>query len=135
MVKQKRQSNIELLRILLMLGVVILHYNGVGGALYSAHGINYFVVIIFESLFICAVDLFMLISGYFSCKSVKTVLQKPVRLVMQVTLFSVVFYIISNAISGSFSLRSFIGTLIPTNYFVTLYIVVYLISPYLNLLY
>ena len=29
--KQERQSNIELLRILLMLGVIILHYNGMGG--------------------------------------------------------------------------------------------------------
>lgn len=33
MVKQERQSNIELLRILAMLGVIILHYNNesIGG--------------------------------------------------------------------------------------------------------
>ena len=67
MIKKERQSNIELLRIFLMLGVIILHYNGVG-ALYSAHGINYLIVIGLESLCICAVDLFMLISGYFSAR-------------------------------------------------------------------
>lgn len=132
--KQERQSNIELLRILLMLGVIVLHYNGVGG-LQNARGINYFVLMVFESLFICAVDLFMLISGYFSCRSSKIVVQKPVRLILQVIIISAAFYIVTSVFKKSFSIKSFAGSLVPANYFVILYVTVYFLSPYLNIIY
>lgn len=40
--KAKRQSNIELLRIMTMCGVIVLHYNNatIGGGLAYAQGIN-----------------------------------------------------------------------------------------------
>ena len=72
MEKNKRYSNIELLRLLIMLGIIVLHYynKSIGGRLkyVSYNSINYFILILIESLCICAVDLFMLISGYFYCK-------------------------------------------------------------------
>lgn len=77
----------------------------------------------------------MMVSGFFSCKSTKTVAQKPTKLVLQVMLISAAFYIASSVLNESFSVKSFIRSLIPSNYFVILYVVVYLISPYLNILY
>lgn len=135
MAKTERQSNIELLRVIAILGVVILHYNGIGGALDSTSGINHIICLTFESLFICSVDLFMLISGYFSCNSKKTIAQKPIKLLLQVIVFSGAWYLISCIKDGSFSISLFLRSLVPANYFVILYVVVYLLSPYLNKIY
>ena len=77
----------------------------------------------------------MLISGYFSCKSRKTVLQKPVDLLIQVILFSSAWAILTGVLKGSLTAKGLLGSLVPANYFVILYITVYLLSPYLNLMY
>lgn len=64
-----RNSNIELLRILTAMGIMILHYNnttmGRGLTLAENYSINQMLLILLESLFICGVNLFVLISGYF----------------------------------------------------------------------
>lgn len=139
MEKNKRQSNIELLRILSILGVVILHYNNktIGGGLQyvTDNSVNYYILMILESLCICAVDLFMLISGFFSCKGKRTTLNKPFALIAQVVIFSFAWNLFSGAVKGTLTIKSIIASLVPANYFVILYITVYLLSPYLNLLY
>lgn len=137
--KNERQSNIELLRILSMLGVIILHYNNktIGGGLQyvTANSANYYFLMVFESLCICSVDLFMLISGFFSCTCKRTTLQKPVVLLIQVIIFSFVWNLFSNVVKGTLTIKGLVSSLVPANYFVILYITVYLLSPYLNLLY
>lgn len=139
MPKGERESNIELLRILSMLGVIILHYNNqtIGGGLrFVDHSsINYYGLMLLESMLICAVNLFMLISGYFSCKSNRTTLQKPLELILQVMVFSFVWNWSTGVINASLSFKGLMFSLVPANYFAILYIVVYLLSPYLNLLY
>lgn len=77
----------------------------------------------------------MIISGYFSCRSTRTTLQKPVKLLVQVMSFSLVWNLLANGIKGTWTIKGVIGSLIPANYFVILYIATYLLSPYLNLLY
>ena len=73
--KTARQSNIELLRILAIMGVIILHYNNpvIGGGIkfVEKNSMNYYVLYLLESLFACGVNLFMLISGYFMFESSK----------------------------------------------------------------
>ncbi|MBR2924259.1 MAG: hypothetical protein IKC28_04430 [Clostridia bacterium] len=66
---KERQSNFELLKIISMLGVIVLHYNHptIGGAFqyvsfYSTKGM---VLYFLECAFVSAVNVFMLISGYF----------------------------------------------------------------------
>ena len=66
--RRDRESNIELLRILAMFGVIILHYNNpsIGGLSFVKYGsLNYWFLNIAESIFVCAVNLFMIISAYF----------------------------------------------------------------------
>lgn len=139
MEKNKRQSNIELLRILSILGVIILHYNNktIGGGLQyvTTNSINYYILMLLESLCICAVDLFMLISGFFSCKGKRTTLNKPFALIAQVIIFSFAWNLFFGTVKGTLTIKSIIASLVPANYFVILYITVYLLSPYLNLLY
>ena len=136
-VKKERQSNIELLRILLIIGVIILHYNNKtmgGGFEYVKYGsINFYILYILESVFICAVNLFMLISGYFMINSMKRSLWKPIELFVQVIIFSLGLYVLKIIVNADdFSVKSLVGRFIPSNYFVVLYCTVYIISPYIN---
>ena len=132
-----RDSAIELLRVLAMCGVVVLHYNNIeiGGGLKWAEGANRWVLIGLESVFICAVDLYILISGYFLSASDRRRAIKPIEMVVQVVLFGLAVGLLRAALQGNWSLMSILGPAIPNNYFVTLYVVVYLLSPYLNLLF
>ena len=61
----KRNANIELLRILSMFMVLVLHALGWSGALEHLSGAQYWVYWFIEALAIIAVNVFMLISGYF----------------------------------------------------------------------
>lgn len=137
--RRYRESNIELLRILAMLGVIILHYNNpsIGGGLsFVKYGsLNYWFLNVVESIFICAVNLFMIISAYFMASSNKRDLWKPIQLLAQVIIFSVSKYALISMIKCNLSIRGLIGALIPANYFVILYIVVFIISPYINLIF
>ncbi len=126
-----RNSSIELLRILAMCGVVLLHYNNatLGGGLTYAVGANRAVLMLLESLFICAVDLYVLISGYFLCTTTSRKFFRPFELMLQVCLFGALKYAL---FCTQHTVRGFFEAMIPNNYFVTLYAVLYLISPYLN---
>ena len=129
----KRQSNIELLRIVAMLGVIVLHFNN-GLALrdISDTSINKYVIFFFESISICAVDLFLLISGYFAVTSKIRSIIRVLELLFQVMAF-VQFKYFARIVFGyeSFSMKSFVINFIPSNYFVTLYVSVYLLSLFL----
>lgn len=138
-VKKIRESNIELLRIISMIGVIILHYNNehIGGAFkyVISDSINSYILYFIESLFICAVNLFILISGYFMINNKKRNLIKPLELILQIIIFSVGNYLLQVALGNStFSLETLFLSMIPNNYFVILYIVLYFISPFLNIL-
>ena len=137
--KIQRKTNIELLRMLSMFGVIMLHYNNeqLGGGLLFVEdsSVNYYILILLESIYICAVDLFMLISGFFSCHSRQTSFQKPVRLLLQTMLFSFGYTLLIGIVKSDLLITNLIDSLIPANFFVILYITVYLLSPYLNLLY
>lgn len=129
---KERSSNIELLRIVLMLGIIILHYNG-KAMLYSS-GINKIVIYFLESIFVCAVDLFILITGYFMFKTDKRTFDKPIRLLVQVVSFKIVIYGLRVLIGKvDFSIKHIVGSIIPANYFVILYIALYFVSPYINI--
>lgn len=129
--REQRNSSIELLRILAMCGVVLLHYNNasMGGGLKYAVGTNRVVLMLLESLFICAVDLYVLISGYFLCTTTSRKFFRPLELMLQVCLFGALKYAL---FSAEHTVEGLLEAMTPNNYFVTLYVVLYLISPYLN---
>lgn len=137
--KNTRNSSIELLRIFTMIGVIILHYNNesMGGALkYASKGdANYYLLVFFECLCICAVNIFILITGYFLCNNYKRSFIKPIQLILEVILINEALYIFSAILNeGSLSIKSLFYNLLPHNWFVFLYCVVYLISPYMNII-
>ena len=80
--KNERNSNLELLRIISIIMIIILHYFNFGGFIKTLKGgeVNYYIVHILESACIIAVNIFVLISAYFlSVKSVPKI-SKVIRL-------------------------------------------------------
>lgn len=138
--KVQRQSNIELLRVLAIMGVIVLHYGNpfMGGGLtyVKDSSINSYILCLLISLFACSVNLFMIISGYFMCNSKGVNLWKPLKLIIQVIIFRVGLYLLSLLINGGgISVKTLLGKFIPVNYFVILYCTVYLLSPFINVLF
>lgn len=139
MSEKKRAGNIELLRMLMGMAVVILHYNfnpAGGGAIENAGGVNYYVLMFLESVSIVAVNVFMIISGYFSSGRTTVNLAKPIRLLAQLMIFNGMIYAIKTLLlaQAGFSLVGLVMAMAPANYYVILYLVVLVLSPYLNVM-
>ena len=94
-VKTKRLNNVELLRILSILIVLMLHYLSFGGFLskYTKLRFDSIVVWFFESLSFIAINYYVLISGYFLIKS-NFKLEKLFQLCLKVLFYSIFIYVI-----------------------------------------
>lgn len=137
--KNTRNTNIELLRVISMIMIVTLHYMKQGGVLDTlkfGDG-NYPITWLIESFCYVSVNCYVLISGYFLCKSTFR-LKKALDIVLEVVFYSVGIYLLFCAIGvESFSVISLItGYLFPIihgeYWFATVYVVLYLLSPFLN---
>ncbi len=134
--RKNRESNIELLRIVAAFGVVVLHYNNGnlgGGFKYVADGsVNQFIMLLLETFFICAVNLFVMISGYFLRSSQKRDLLKPLSVLTQTVCVGLLVYFAGLTARGlGFELDTFLS-LFTVYWFVFVYVALYIISPYLN---
>jgi len=139
----ERKTNFDILRIFAMLSIVTLHYLGVGGAYYNIDDFNLAKITFnfvsasaIEALAIVGVNCFVLISGYFLCES-KFKWRKIINLVGQTLFYAVAFFIIFAFIDGvtlGSALKSFLPSLMSTYWFVTVYLGLYLLSPFLNIL-
>jgi len=69
------------------------------------------------------------------CTNNKRTLLKPLQLVVQVVAFKEAYYLLKVLLGiSTFSIKQFAGNLIPVNYFVILYIALYFLSPFLNMM-
>lgn len=125
-----RLSNIEALRLLSMLMVLNLHsFKGYT----HGEGVLNFLDFFRESTSICAVDVFILISGYFGIKWKK---QSFFNLIFQIVFYSIGVYSIAVLLGIiPFEMGTFLKCF--SSYFfawgvVTSYLVLYVISPILN---
>lgn len=93
----KRKSGIELLRILLIVFVILGHYVNpkVGAGLTFAKNniINHNYLLIIYCISICAVNIFVIISGYFLSMSQKRSVRKIIDLILQVIVVRELVYI------------------------------------------
>lgn len=140
-----RQSNFELLRIIIIF-LIILHHSIVHG-LFISHNANvlenmteHFWLSEFASFGKIAVYIFIMISGYFLVNSkydVKKHWKKLLNLLLQIYFYSIGFYILGNLLNINVKV-DFKMILFPIgNYmwwFATVYVFLYLIYPYLNIM-
>lgn len=131
----QRESNFELLRIMAAMGIIVLHFNfnpAGGGAVDLSSGLNFYLLMILEIFFACSVNIFILLSGYFSVNSEKTRTGKLLTLLLQTILFRFVISVIGCFIHNDWNIRPIIGSLLPANYYVILYIVLMFLAPFIN---
>lgn len=139
-----RQANLELLRCVAMMMVIVLHYLGKGNLLtslsekwlYPAESIAW----LLESFCIVAVNVYMFISGYFLCTSSF----KPSRLLqlwLQVWMYSVAVGLLG-ALTGvmeetAFDTHFLLTLIFPVAmnhyWFMTAYIFLYILLPFLGM--
>lgn len=136
-----RNSNIELLRIIAMVMIVMYHqslYGDFGKLSYYNQG-----WILFTSMGgKIGVDIFVIITGYYSITKIKFSYKKILMLILKMTLWSILIqyiYMRSNNVNilKSEGIKSLILAVIPFFsdkwWFMTVYILLLLISPYLNI--
>lgn len=139
-----RQANLELLRCVAMMMVIVLHYLGKGNLLVSLEEPRLypaeFIAWLLESFCIVAVNVYMFISGYFLCTSCF----KPSRLFklwLQVCMYSLVFGLIG-AFTGiieeiAVDTHFFLTLIFPVSmghyWFMTAYIILYMLLPLLGM--
>lgn len=138
-----RDSSIELLRIVTMLVIVAHNYVVNSGIISEITSEN---VLQFNSLFCLVfgwggktgINCFVLITGYFMCKS-DISLKKFLKLLFEIEFYNIVIYLIF-LLSGyaPFSVKELIKTVIPIYWlgtgFTASYLVFFLFIPFLNLL-
>lgn len=136
----KRDSNIELFRIIMMWLIVAHHYvvnSGMLDAIWEPPYTwqNYFLYV-FGMWGKIGINCFVLITGYFMCKSDITI-RKFLKLFLEVLFYNVVIYAIF-AISGyePFTFAGMGKAINPigsiSNGFVSCFLIYYLLIPYLN---
>ena len=133
--KSERNSALELLRIIAVFIIMGNHYSLHGGFEFS-HATITLNRLWQEFIYVGGHrgnDLFVLISGYFLVSSQKIKFGKLLNIIVPIAFYGVLIFVLRGA-SGSegFSLRLLADTV---NYwwFVRMYIVTYLIHPYLNM--
>lgn len=131
--QKARDTNIELLRIISMLGVVILHIvnSSMGGGLLLATKTESVLAMnLLEACFVCAVNVYVLISGYYLSINNRRNIVKALELFALVIALQLFGYLLGD---NNCSVLGVLNCLIPSNWFVMLYVGLYFISPFLNI--
>lgn len=138
MKKEKRNSNFELLRIIAMIMIVSLHTLGHGGGLTNTtvNSMNFVFNHILESLSIVAVNVFILISGYFGIRSYSCIKNKIIILYKQMIFYSISIGLLFIIFNKSLSIANIVQMLFPIStqlwWFMSLNIILLILSPYIN---
>ena len=131
--EKERFSNIELLRVLAAFGVKLINYHDECVALHGLPETNMNILLFMKSIGICSVNIFLLISGFFLIDSEKRKFGKIVSLLFQVSVFNLLFMIGRHFLDNeAITMKNIISQIIPVNYFIILYVALYLISPFIN---
>lgn len=142
MQKKERMANLEVLRCVAMMMVVVLHYLGKGGLLpdltasLSARDTAAWLL---EAFCIVAVNVYMMISGYFLCES-SFKFSRLLQLWLQVWIYSVVIGVLAAAtgiiLAEEISTHYYLTLLFPVTmghyWFLTAYVFLYVLLPLLG---
>lgn len=136
-----RKSNLELLRILAMFGIIMYHgyyYSQISSSISNiAISLNE-VIIQFLSVFGHVGNaVFALLSGYFLISNNKVKFNKLLKIILQVLFYSIIFLIIFKVwnlaiISKSEILKSLFPITFENYWYATFYVLLYVASPILN---
>lgn len=140
--RQKRNPNMELLRIVAILMVTMLHALGKGnllGSLVQGATANTVAAWLLESLSISAVNIFMLVSGYFLIKA-EFKLARLIELIAQIVFYTAGSFIVLRLLGivpdAEMDMYWFLNYFLPVHmdvfWFMTAYLVIYALTPALT---
>lgn len=135
--KKNRLSNMELLRIILMIMIIIIHYGNpaMNKPLTQTEGINYYLIHILRSITAVAVNTFIVITGYFLINKNEVKISKVIQLFWITLFYAVVIFTVAlitgNETINFETIKTFLRTILD-RWFVTIYIILYLLAPYIN---
>lgn len=135
----KRSSNIELLRIVAMLMIVLHHYcvnSGLTEVMVWNDITPNMVLVQFMSIGgKVGVNIFFLISGYFMINKVPK-LKKVVKLLFEILFYNIIVFLFLHLLGVEYTksdlLNCFVPILFSTNTFIATYLFVYVLSPMIN---
>ena len=141
---KQRDSSIELLRIITMLLIVAHHYvfnSGVMDVIMSSDSLkfNHIFLLLFGYGGKIGINCFVLITGYFMCKSNIT-LKKFLKLFLEIEFYTVLIYLIFVIFGyGDLTIKGIVKSLFPfsplnSNNFTGCYMLFFLFIPFLNIL-
>lgn len=135
-----RESNFELMRIISMFLIVLFHVLSYSGFLNKATGGMGLLVTFVKSVTLVHVNSFILLCGYFQCKQ-KLKVRKIISLINATWFYKVLLlaiFIVFGWLTTTPDSTEILKTLLPLDYgiywFIGNYIVLYLISPILNII-
>lgn len=134
-----KNSNIELLRVISMIMVVVLHTLAQGGFLKNSIVLTskYNALWFIEISAYCAVNIFALITGYVSVHSTKWKFKNLISIWTQVLFYSIMILglislLCPSLINYKVVIKSFVPVLTNQYWYVTAYVGVFFLAPYLN---
>ena len=135
---KRRDNSLDLSRILCMLLVTLSHVFTHGGLVNDQllpGTPNWFLGNLLYPLSLVAVNCFVLLSGYFQCSS-QFKLKRVLSTWVQVAVYSVALYIAVKLLLGGLSVSALVRSALPVitdqYWFVTAYLLMYMVSPFLN---
>lgn len=135
----KRKSNLELLRIISMCGIIVMHYCGMGGAIHHNlfPSFSWLFTHVVNSLAIPCVNCFVLITGYFMIDKSSFSLRKIIELLIITVLYGgisylIILYVGGNSITIKGVFESIFPFIIGKRWFVESYIILLLLIPFIN---
>lgn len=139
--KKTREANLDILRIISMLLIIFLHSIDHSGVLENAQNCStlmYYYVRFTYALCMVCVNIYVMLSGYFMVTA-KFKLNKLVTLWMEASFYSFVLKLVFMLIGKeTFSVVSLVSCFFPIltgrYWFLTIYVGLYLVSPFLNIL-
>lgn len=134
----KRNLNLDVLRILAMLMIISLHTIVHSKLFYSTSDMSIHILSLFlYYLVIIGVNIFVLISGYFLVDK-EFSWKKFFRIAIEVWFYSIFILLLSFIFNFNLSVKEILFSIFPITlkqyWFVPVYLLLYVISPYLNIL-
>jgi len=138
---KERNAGLDLCRILAMLGIVVLHIIGQGGAQRIVNGeytVRYWLVEILYICALCSVDVFALMSGYFGISSKKATIYRALELIATVLFFSALatacFAVLEpeKILNWRALLKGIVPAMADRYWYITCYLPILFLQPYLN---
>lgn len=137
---QERKFGLDVLRSISVFLIVLYHFLNHGRFLVNSINANWYIQNFFYCVFLVSVNVFVLISGYFlGCSEKPFKFRKFLNLIFQASFYSTIIYILFCVIGyeqlSLYGLYQNVFVFLTNRYwFLTTYLIMYLASPFLNMI-